>query len=985
MSLLLLTHLAIGLGLLVAGRRLGRFGYLVAAVPSAATVVWAAGHASAVLDGEPRRETWTWVAQLGLAVDLRLDGFALLFVALVSGIGLLIFLYCGRYFDDGGAGRGRLLGLLVLFSGSMLGLVLADDLIVLFGFWELTSITSFLLIGNDHTSIKARAAALQALLVTGAGGLAMFAGFVMIGQSVEGGGTFQLSRVLADPPSGTPVTVGLVLVLLGAFTKSAQYPFHSWLPGAMVAPTPVSAYLHSATMVKAGLYLIGRFAPAFTAVWVWRPSVVAVGLVTMVFGGLRALRQHDLKLILAHGTVSQLGFMVVMFGLGTAETVVDACELVLAHALFKAALFLVVGVIDRQTGTRDIRLLPRMGPGWGAVSAVTVISAASMAGFPLLFGFVAKEDAFAGLEPGSFAYSGLVLAPVVAASVLTVAYSLRFAWGALGFARVVPDAGGAASGGTPPAEVPEPAPAPRASFVAPAVVLAALTVAFGLVPGLIDRLIGGAADSLTPDAESVHLAVWHGWNLPLLLSAVVLVGGVLVHLARRPVDRVLALGHRVPSGGEVYLAILRSLNVGADRITAVVQSGSLPIYAGVILTTAAVLSTGALVTGDGWPGWPALWDSPGQVAVCVALVVTAIGAAAVHRRFSAALLLGATGYAMAGLFVVRGGADLALTQVAIETLTTVLFVLVLRRLPDRFESRARGATRAIRVVAALSVGVMVFLFALTAAGNRDAEPVSGEMVERSVPDGDGRNVVNVILVDFRGFDTMGEITVLAAAAIGSVALARAGRRPPGTSGSPSQAQAPPQRSAVGRDGTTPVPGRHRPPARRIKRLVVVDVAVRLVFPAVMVGSIYLLFAGHNQPGGGFVGGIVAGAAVALRYVAGGIDDVRSLSRAHPWTVMGAGLLISATTALMPILLGSSPLESAKFETDLPLLGHIKVTSALPFDFGVYLLVLGLVLMVFESFGDDPQAVMAPVDTDEDHELATAHVAGSDPAVEVPTR
>ena len=985
MTALLLAHLVVGLGLLVAGRRLGRGGVLVAAAPPAAMVGWAASRASGVLDGAPVRESWTWVPQLGLAVDLRMDGFALLFVALVSGIGLLIVAYSGRYLADGGAGQGRLLGLLVLFSGSMLGLVLAENMIVLFGFWELTSITSFLLIGNDHTSVKARAAALQALLVTGAGGLALFAGFILIGQAVDGGGTFQLSRVLDAPPGGTAVTVGLVLVLLGAFTKSAQYPFHSWLPGAMVAPTPVSAYLHSATMVKAGLYVIGRFAPAFTDVWVWRPTVVAVGLATMVLGGLRALRQHDLKLILAYGTVSQLGFMVVMFGLGTAETVVDACELMLAHALFKAALFMVVGVIDHQTGTRDIRMVPRAGPGWRPVTFVTVVSAASMAGFPLLFGFVAKEDAFEGLEPGSFAYSGLVLAPIVLASVLTVAYSLRFAWGALGFAGVEAAAGDGAAPAREPAS--EPAPAPRFSFVAPAALLACLTIAFGLVPGLVDRLIGGAAESLSTAAEPVHLVVWHGWNLPLLLSGVVLGGGLLLFVARTPVDRVLAVGHRVPSGGATYLAALRALNVGADRLTAVVQSGSLPVYAGVILTTAALLSTGALMLGEGWPGWPAVWGSAGHVAVCIALVVTALAAAAVHRRFSAALLLGATGYAMAGLFVVQGGADLALTQVAIETLTTVLFVLVLRRLPDRFESRARGGTRAVRVVAALSVAVMVFVFALTAAGNRVAEPVSGEMVERSVPDGDGRNVVNVILVDFRGFDTMGEITVLAAAAIGSVALARAGRRPahatetspasPGTD--PPGAPGPAGRS----DGTIPVPGRAHPPARRLKRLVIVDVAVRLVFSAVMVGSIYMLFSGHNQPGGGFVGGIVAGAAVALRYVAGGIDDVRSLSRAHPWTVLGTGLLLSVTTALVPVLLGSAPLESAKFETDLPLLGHLKVTSALPFDIGVYLLVLGLVLMVFESFGDDPQAVMAPADVDEVEELAVAGDDSPGAGVEVP--
>jgi multicomponent Na+:H+ antiporter subunit A len=924
---LLLAHLVVGLGLVIGGERVGRRGVLVAAAPPAATVVWLAFRAGGALGGRPVTEDVAGVPQLGLDVSLRLDGFAVLFVALVSGIGVLILLYSGRYLAAGGAGQGRLLGLLVLFSGSMLGLVLADDLIVLFGFWELTSITSFLLIGIDHESVKARAAALQALLVTGMGGLAMLAGFVLIGQAADGGGSYQLSQVVADPPSGTPVTVGLVLVLVGAFTKSAQYPFHSWLPGAMVAPTPVSAYLHSATMVKAGIYLIGRFAPAFTDVWVWRPLVVTVGLVTMVAGGLRALRQHDLKLILAFGTVSQLGYLVVMFGLGTAATVVDACELVLAHALFKAALFLVVGIIEHQTGTRDVRRLRRPGPGWRPVTVVTAVSAASMAGFPLMFGFVAKEDAFAALEPGSFAYAGLVLAPVVLASMLTVAYSLRFAWGALGLSYDERLAGDPSTA--------EPAPRPHWSFLAPAALLAALTVLLGVAPALVDELIAGAAESLTGAAEAVHLAVWHGVNLPLLLSIVVLGGGAALFLARRAVERTLALGWRIPSGGEGYLAALRALNVGADRLTAVVQSGSLPVYAGVILTTAALLTTGALALGDGWPGWPIVFGSAGHVAVCAALIVTALAAGAVHRRFSAALLLGATGYAMAGLFVVQGGADLALTQVAIETLSTVLFVLVLRRLPDRFESRARVRGRVVRLAAALAVGVTVFVMALTASGNGTAEPVSGEMVERSVPDGGGRNVVNVILVDFRGIDTMGEITVLAAAAIGSVALARAGRRPR------------PARRATAVD------------QHRVTRLVVVDVAVRLVFSAVMVGSIYLLFAGHNQPGGGFVGGIVAGAAVALRYVAGGIDDVRNLSRAHPWTVLGTGLVLSAVTVLTPVLLGSAPLESATFETDLPLLGHVKVTSALAFDAGVYLVVLGLVLMMFESFGDAPHDVVAP--------------------------
>jgi multicomponent Na+:H+ antiporter subunit A len=922
---LLALHAAVGLGLVAFGGRLGRRSTAVAAAAPVAVLAWLAVVAGGVLGGGARTERVPWVPALGLNLDLLLDGYAALFVLLVAGIGVAIFAYSARYLPRRDEGTARLVGLLVLFAGSMLGLVLADDMILLFGFWELTSITSFLLIGHDHESARARAAALQALLVTGAGGLALLAGVVLIGQAA---GTYRLSAVLADPPSGPEVTAGLVLVLVGAFAKSAQYPFHSWLPAAMVAPTPVSAYLHSATMVKAGVYLIGRLAPAFAGVGLWRPMVVTVGLVTMVAGGLRALRRLDLKLLLAHGTVSQLGLMVVMLGLGTPDALVAGCALVLAHGLFKAALFMVVGIVEHEAGTRDLRRLGRWGRDWWPAGVVMLVSAASMAGIPLTFGFVAKEEDLAALAEGRFTLAGLVAAVVVVASMVTAAYSLRFAWGAAG------RGGRAGPGWVSP-------PGPAAALVAPAAVLAGLTVALGVEPWLVDRWVGGAARALDPAVPPVHLALWHGVNLPLGLSAVALAGGAALFAARRRVAPVLALGSRLPTGGQVYLALLRGLNVVADRVTAVVQSGSLPVYAGVILSTAAVATTTALVAGEGWPGWPAVFGSTGHVAVCLALVATALAAAAVHRRFSAALLLGATGYAMAGLFVVQGGADLALTQVAIETLTTVLFVLVLRQLPDRFESRAPLARRAVRLGAASAVAVTVFLLAVTAAGNRTAEPVSDEMIERSVPGGGGRNVVNVILVDIRGFDTMGEITVLAAAAIGSVALARAGRRPRGAGA-----------------GAAPAPSPHpspRPdPPRRLRRFVVVDVAVRLVFPAVMAGSLYLLFAGHNQPGGGFAGGIVAGAAIALRYAAGGIADVRSLSRAHPWTVLGAGLLLSAATAVVPVLAGGSLLESATVEADLPLLGHLKTSSALVFDVGVYLVVLGLVLMVFESFGDDPQ-------------------------------
>lgn len=765
---LLVLHAAVGGGIVAAGRRLGRWGALVGAVPALVTLGWLASAWADVVAGKPVLEHTGWVPELGIAVDLRLDAFAALMVVLVAGVGLVVMLYTTAYFATGGHDVARLAGLLTLFAGAMLGLVLADDLLVLYTCWELTSVISYLLIGHDHTEAKARAAALHALLVTVAGGLAMLGGFLLLGQAA---GTFRLSEILQHPPSGGwTLEAALGLILLGAITKSAQYPFHGWLPGAMAAPTPVSAYLHSATMVKAGIYLLARFTPAFAATGLWRPAVIGLGLLTMMGGGLRALRQNDLKLLLAFGTVSQLGFLAVLFGIGSAAAVEAGCLLLLAHAAFKAALFMVAGILDRQTGTRDLRELPPLGPGWWPVTAVAVISAASMAGLPLLAGFVAKEAAYAAALDAGFAWSAWVSAGVVAGSVLTVAYSTRIIWGAF----VVPARRKAADDHPSPAAGPA---APPIAFLAPVVVLAAASALFGLWPGLLDELVGGAAGALDEVAGPVHLAVWHGWGLPLALSGVTVGLGAVAFASRTRLARVLALGDRLPSGADAYLALLRGLNRTATRVTAVVQNGSLPVYAGVILLTAAVLPAGTLLLGASWPGWPEVVDTPAHLPVAALIIGSALGAATNRRRISAVLFLGLTGYAMAALYVVQGAPDLALTTVAIETLSTVLFVLVLRHLPVRFERRASRQRRVIRLVVAGTVGLSVFAFALLAGGSRTAEPVSSEMVRRSLPDGHGRNVVNVILVDFRGLDTMGEITVLAAAAIGAVALARAGRRP----------------------------------------------------------------------------------------------------------------------------------------------------------------------------------------------------------------
>ncbi len=748
------------------GRSLGRRAFLVAAIAPAVGLAWAAAHYAAVVDGEVVARSWSWVPQLGLTLDLRVDGFSLLMILLITGIGLLVQLYAHRYFGADRAGLHRLAGLLLLFSAAMLGVVTAANLLVLYVAWELTSVTSYLLIGWTDTDPKARASALQALLTTGAGGLAMLGGFVLIGQAA---GTYDLTRLAADPPTGTMVEVGLVLVLLGAFTKSAQFPFSAWLPGAMVAPTPVSAYLHSATMVKAGVYLIARLAPIFAAQGIWRPLVLTVGLLTMLTGGWRALRQYDLKRILAYGTVSQLGFLVVLLGAGTAEATVAGVTLLLAHALFKAGLFLVVGIVDHQAHTRDIRALGAYGPGWAAPRVVAVLLGASMAGIPLLFGFVAKELAYEAWYHGELAGSTVVLVGVVAGSVLTFAYTGRLLLGA--FRPGVPTEGPLVD---PPPAVDAP-PAPTTAFWLPAGVLAGLTVLLGLVPGLASDLVSAAAGSLEPEAGHVHLAVWHGWNPVLALSALTVVLGSLVVVAGPVVGRLQRRLPHLVDGDLVYLGTMRGLNRLADRSTGLMQSGSLPVYAAVILATAAVVPGWALLTGSA-PDLPPLTSGPGDWAVAGLLLAGGVAAAVVRERMAAVLCLGAVGYGMALVFVLQGAPDLALTQVCVDTIGAVVFVLVLRHLPRRFGERSTPFGRTLRLVVSGLVGVFVLGFLLVAGDARVDPSISSEFVERAYAEGGGRNVVNVVLVDIRGFDTMGEITVLAVAAMGVYALARLSRR-----------------------------------------------------------------------------------------------------------------------------------------------------------------------------------------------------------------
>lgn len=736
--------------------------FFLCAVAPAATVVWAASRAGAVLDGRALTSSVSWVPGLGVELDLRLDAFSLLMVALVSGVGVLVLAYSRWYFAPQD-GLGRFAGTLTAFAGSMLGLVLADNLLLVYVFWELTSVTSYLLIGFEDHKGSARAAALQAILVTGVGGLVMLAGFVLLG---EAAGTYSLSGLLATPPSGGVVPVALVLVLVGALTKSAQVPFHFWLPGAMAGPTPVSTYLHSATMVKAGVYLVARLAPAFATAGPWRPLVLGLGLASLFLGGYRALRQYDIKHLLAYGTVSQLGLMMVLFGAGIPEATLAGAALLVAHGAFKAALFMVVGVVDHQAHTRDVRVLDGLGRSLPVLAAVAAVSAASMAGLPLLFGFVAKEAAYEAFLHGGLALGSLVLAGVVAGSALTVAYSARFAWGA--FASKAASEHSFDTVGT---DVDR----PPSGFVLPAIILAGITLVLGVAPGAAGPLVYGAAGALDPRVEAGTLAVWHGVNAALMLSVVTVALGALLFVGRRRVARAQEAAPSVPGADSFYRGALVGLNQVADAVTGFFQNGSLPVYLGVILATAVLLPLPALLSAP-FPGELVAAESLAQAAVAVLVVAAGLGAVVSRRRFPAVLYLGAVGYGVAVLFVQQGAPDLALTQLLIETLSVVIFVLVLRHLPDRFQRMPWKLGRAARLAVAGSVGAFVAAFALVAGSVRRAPSISSAFVEQALPEAGGRNVVNVILVDFRGFDTLGEITVLTVAAFGIFSLVRACRR-----------------------------------------------------------------------------------------------------------------------------------------------------------------------------------------------------------------
>jgi len=870
-----------------------------------------------VYDGAVLLDHWQWIPEIGLAFSFRLDGLGLLFAQLILGIGLLVLLYA-RYYLSAAEGGPRFYAFLLLFMGAMLGLVLSENLIQLLLFWELTSLASFLLIGFRRREAEARQGARLALFVTGGGGLALFGAVILMGQVV---GSYQLSDLFA---SGQAIVqhdlypVILVLFLLGAATKSAQFPFHFWLPHAMAAPTPVSAYLHSATMVKAGIFLLARFFPVLAGTDLWFNLVGGMGLITLLLGAWLALFQHDLKGLLAYSTISHLGLITLLFGLGTPLGEIAAIFHIINHAIFKASLFMAAGIIDHETGSRDMRKINGLFKYMPHTALLAMVAASAMAGVPLLNGFLSKEMFFGEtlhlrwLEEASWHW--LLPWAATLAGMFAVAYSLRFIHDVF-------------FNGEPKGLTKTPHEPPRWMKV-PVEVLVVLCVAVGTLPGytvapLLEAAAGAVLQRPLPDFS---LAIWHGFNTPFIMSLVALGGGIALYAARK---WLFAAHDRFPyavSGKAVAERLIELLLTLGHRLDRALDNRSLRRYSLLLLVSALVAGAAGL-----W-GLPLAGPAGGTPLDAGTLIgglllgAGAVATAAMHRnRLIAVLMLGLAGLMTALLFARFSAPDLALTQLLVEIATVILVLLAMYFLPEATPAESGAARRWRDAGLALLIGVGVALLCY-AMLTQPAASISSFFIDQSKPGGGGTNVVNVILVDFRGFDTLGEITVLGIAAVGILAMLR-GLKLQG-----------PERDWLGR------------PWSADRRPVVLVTVSKLLLPIALMVSAFLFLRGHNEPGGGFIAGLVTGVALILQYIAEGTQ--RSRERL-PWDqagVVGVGILIALATGIGSWLFGHPFLTTTFTYVTLPVVGKFELASAMLFDLGVYLAVVGTVLIILAGIG-----------------------------------
>ena len=939
--------------------RIGARAFYVAALLPIAAFAYTVIQTPAVLAGDTPFESFDWIPPLGIELSMRMDTLSWVMALIVTGVGALVLLYCRWYFRGKTENVGQFSAVLLAFAGAMYGLVITDDLVVLVMFWELTSVLSYLLIGFYNRRAASRRAALQALLVTTLGGLIMLIGVVLM---VVDAGTSSISQILAAAPTGPVVDAALVLLLVGALSKSAIFPFHFWLPGAMAAPTPVSAYLHAAAMVKAGIYLIALLAPVFALSPVWRPIVIGLGAFTMLLGGLQALRESDLKRILAFGTVSQLGLLTVVLGYGTRDAALAGLALLLSHALFKSSLFLVVGVIDRQLSTRDIGELSGVGRQAPVMAVFSFIAIASMVGIIPTVGFVAKEGALTALlheAAGGEVWGIVALAGVILGSVLTAAYGIRFLWGAFWTKKT--------ADGQPRARTEWPD--PPIGFLGAPVLLAGLTVVAGFAAPALDTAFAPYADlapaaspGIEPPEYPAHLLLWHGFEPALWISLATIAVGALIFVATA---RGRMVGRMLPfTASDIYNAALRGVARLSVLTTSFTQRGSLPVYVGTIFVVFVAAEGTALLAGDDWRAQLDAYQTPMQLVVAPIMIAAGIVAVRARKRYTGVVLVSVTGLGLVLLFATSGAPDLALTQILIETVTLVAFALVLRRIPSRMGDHNASVWPIARAVLGAAVGLTMAFIAIIATADRVAPPVSETFPELAYDIGHGKNVVNVALVDLRGWDTMGELSVLILAATGVASLVfvthRADSLSKFTAPLPAAAGRTRRPLVETEDGIRPVDGSGRPErmawlvgGQRVRpenRSILLEVIVRVLFHSIIIVSLYLLFAGHNLPGGGFAGGLVAGMALVMRYIAGGRYELGAAAPADAGRLLGVGMTIAVACAVVPLLFGLSPLTSAFFEAELPVVGHVEFVTSTLFDIGVYLVVIGLVLDVLRSLG-----------------------------------
>jgi multicomponent K+:H+ antiporter subunit A len=870
-----------------------------------------------VMRGQTIVQTITWIPSIDLNLSFRLDGLGLVFALLILGIGLLVVMYAWFYLSSRDA-MGRFYAYLMLFMGAMLGIVLSENIMQLLIFWELTSLSSFLLIGYWHQREEARTGARMALSITGAGGLALLGGFILLGNIA---GSYDLSTILASGDSIRAHALylpTLLLFLAGAFTKSAQFPFHFWLPNAMAAPTPVSAYLHSATMVKAGVFLLARFFPALSGTPEWGWIVAGTGLLTLCIGAYIALFKYDLKSILAYSTISHLGLITLLFGIGSPLAVVAGVFHIINHAIFKAALFMTAGIIDHQTGSRDMRQLGGLRKYMPHTTILAILASAAMAGLPLLSGFISKEMLFQEAVDTTQMNTWPWVLPtmVTIAGAFAVAYSIRFVYEVFFH-------GDAKDLLKTPNE-------PVRWLKVPVEILIILTILIGVLPVFAIKMVldNAAISVLQTSLPSYALALWHGLNPALWMSVIAIILGVCIYLKRKVFFAMNSRLERLPDAKAIYQATVEVLFIATRKISEALNTQSLQrmlfvFYAfAITLGISAFFGANATLTG----GRSLLPIDPLSLLVVMGAIFAALSVMVLHRqRLVALILIGAVGLAVALVFIKFSAPDLALTQLSVEVVTIILLLLALYFLPQHGARELASHKHIVDLSLAALAGACASALSW-AILTRPYTNIAGFFTEKSLTEAGGANIVNVILVDFRGYDTLGEITVLALAALGIYAMLDGLKL-----NSPS------------------VDSEHRAWNWDAKPVIMATFS-RLLLPLALLVSFFILLRGHNQPGGGFIAGLITAVALIMQYLANGVIWSQSRLPANMHPIIAMGLLFSFATGIASWLFGYPYLTSTFSHIHWSWLGDLEIASAMAFDFGVYLVVVGATLLILINLG-----------------------------------